>query len=553
MTRDGTPEPDHDALLRDHEIVQNMEVGLHVYHLEDREDDRSLRFVGANRAAERITGVPREAFLGRTLDENFPALRERGIPQGYARVVRTGEPWHMDQLVYGDHRVLSAAYAFRAFALPGDRVGVVFEDATPRVRAQDELRRSEARQRALLDALPDVLYRVLPTGDLLDVRRGAPGPAGLAREVAARLSRPLDPGEVRMFETRDGEVDLEVRLFYGGDEELLAIVRDIGERKQAERRKDEFVSVVSHELRTPLTSIHGALGLLQGGVLGELPSGLAELVHVARANTERLVRLVNDMLDLDKMEAGAARLHIEPQDAIAVADAALEEMRGAAEIAGVRLRRRVERAGTVLADRDRLLQVLTNLLSNALRFSPPQAVVELGVSGGAGRVRFTVHDEGPGIPPDRVAHLFRKFSQLGDDGRRGGTGLGLAICKAIVDQHAGSIGLLPSERGANFHVDLPEAPPVPRDADLFADLRAAYAAALPGQVEALARALATPTPTARAAAVPLAHRLHGSAGTYGFPEVSTAASELERLLRAAAEPEALAAALHALRAGLPAG
>jgi len=552
VTPAEAPPPPARDLDRYRDIVENMESGLHVYHLEDPDDDRTLRFIGGNPAAERITGAPLSAFIGRTLDENFPALREAGIPQAYAEVARTGRPWRTDQLLYGDDRVITAAYAVRVFPLPDRCVGVVFEDATERVRAQDDLRRSEARQRALLDALPDTLYVVRRDGSLLDVRRRGEGPASLAAAIAPLLAPPLDAGEERVVERTDAGVDFEVRVLRTAAGEHLAIVRDISERKRAERRKDEFISIVSHELRTPLTSIHGALGLIDGGVLGEAPPGVADLVQVARTNTDRLVRLINDMLDLDKMEAGRLELVLVPLDADALADAAIAAMSGAAESAGVRLRRVTERGGTVLGDRDRLLQVFTNLLSNAVRFSPPHAAVTITVRAEGDRVRFAVSDQGPGVPPDRTDLLFHKFAQVGDavGRRKGGTGLGLAICKAIVVQHDGTIALVPTARGATFALDLPAVgAPMPA-VDLLGDLRAAYAAALPLQVEALVELLDAPDPAARNEAHTVAHRLHGTAGTYGLPRVSDAAAWIERVLDGTAPRTELDDAVAALRAAV---
>jgi len=546
-----------------HDVVHEMEVGLYLYHLEDPEDDRSLRFIGANAAAERITGASASLFLGNLIDENFPGLREMGLPQAYADVVRTGRAWRAEQVVYGSDRVLTAAYTVKAVALPGQCLGVLFEDATARQRAQDDLRASEARQRALVDALPDTLYRVGKDGSLRDVKQGAVGPAALAQRIAAALVDPPGVGDVRVFEWEDrGEV-LEVRLVHAGEGDMLAIVRDISERKRSERRKDEFISVVSHELRTPLTSIRGALGLMEGGVVGAAPAAMHELMVVARTNADRLVRLVNDMLDLDKMEAGGMELELSALDAAELADAAVAGVRGSADLAGVRLRRVARPGLAVLGDRDRLLQVLTNLLSNAVRFSPPQAIVTVTVTeSSAGWVRFVVEDEGPGVPRERVDDLFRKFTQISSDGarRRGGTGLGLAISKAIVGQHGGVIGLVPTNGpGATFAFELPataarlEADDPAVD-DLFGDLRAAYAASLPAQGDALAASVrrSRADAAALADALAIAHRLKGTAGTYGQHAVSEAAARVELALKDArasldADVAALEGAVAAVR------
>ncbi len=543
-----------------------MPVGLYVYHLEDPADDRTLRLVGSNPAAARITGAPTAALLGRTLDENFPTLRALGIPQAYAEVSRTGRPWRADHVLYADRRVVEGAFVVQAFPLPGGCVGAVFEDATARVRAQDDLLRSDARQRALVNALPDTLYRVGSDGSLFDVRRGIAGPDGLALRLVGYTAEPLALGDVRLFEFEEGDNDLEVRLVRTSEDELLAIVRDISARKRGDRRKDEFISIVSHELRTPLTSIRGALGLIEGGVLGAAPVQMQELVTVARSNADRLIRLINDMLDLDKMEAGRLELYAEPLDALALVDTALAGVRGAADLAGVRLRRTDAPPLTVLGDRDRLLQVLTNLLSNAVRFSPPQATVTVTVQSPVPtRVRILVRDEGPGVPHDRADHLFRKFTQVGGEGarRRGGTGLGLAISKAIIDQHGGTIGLAVGDGpGATFYFELPVTAEPPGVAlavsadDLFADLRAAYVASLPAQIETLVAWVerSRAVPTAMADALGLAHRLMGTAGTYGLPAVSEAAARLERALHATAgESGEIDGAVRALRGAVRRG
>jgi signal transduction histidine kinase len=240
----------------------------------------------------------------------------------------------------------------------------------------------------------------------------------------------------------------------------------IAERARIERAMSEFVSIVSHELRTPLTSLRGSLGLIDGGVAGELPPQMAQLMGIARSNTDRLVRLVNDMLDLTRIEAGRLDLQLRPLDPEDLVESAFAEIRGLAEQAKVRLTDSADPGRRpVLADRDRMVQVLINLLSNAIKASPPGSVVEAFVGPAAdGRIRMEVRDEGPGIPGTEIRRIFEKFQQLDrDSGRgRGGTGLGLTISKAIVEQHGGSIGV-ESElgRGSTFWFDLPVCPPGP--------------------------------------------------------------------------------------------
>jgi PAS domain S-box-containing protein len=246
---------------------------------------------------------------------------------------------------------------------------------------------------------------------------------------------------------------------------FLATVEDLGGRREVERMKSEFVSTVSHELRTPLTSIRGSLGLIEGGLMGEVPAPALELVRIARANTERLVRLVNDLLDLDKLEQGQLELglrEVAPAQLLAGARQAVE---GMAEAQGVRLELSApEGLPAVEGDPDRLVQVLTNLLSNAVKFSERggrvvvRAEVVRWTLAERDALRFSVRDEGPGIPSALLPRLFQRFQQLdaSDERAKGGTGLGLAISRALVEQHGGRIGVDSQVGwGSTFFFELP--------------------------------------------------------------------------------------------------
>ena len=241
---------------------------------------------------------------------------------------------------------------------------------------------------------------------------------------------------------------------------IYAVARDIHEQKRTEQLKNDFVSVVSHELRTPLTSIRGSLGLIAGGVAGELPEKARALVDIAAKNCERLVRLINDILDVEKIESGQVGFRLAPAELRAVAEQAVEGNRAYAEGYGVTLRMAGGATGArVWADADRLLQVVTNLISNAVKFSPRGGEVEVAVSRGAGEVRVAVTDHGRGVSPEFRQRIFQKFAQADSSSTRekGGTGLGLSISRAIVERHQGRIGFT-SEPGVAtvFYFDLPE-------------------------------------------------------------------------------------------------
>jgi DNA-binding response OmpR family regulator/nitrogen-specific signal transduction histidine kinase len=240
---------------------------------------------------------------------------------------------------------------------------------------------------------------------------------------------------------------------------ILRALRYATERNRLERLKDEFVSTVSHELRTPLTSISGSLGLLMGNAAGDLPKPMARLLAIAHTNSQRLVRLVNDILDIEKMEAGRVVFNFSRVEVRPLVVQAIEANRGFAEGYGVRVRLEDGPPGAdVRADPDRLLQVVTNLLSNAIKFSPADTEVAVTIERGVDWVRLTVRDHGPGIPADFKPLIFEKFAQAdaGEARQKGGTGLGLSIVKQIVDRLGGEVGFVDAlDGGTAFHVQLP--------------------------------------------------------------------------------------------------
>jgi PAS domain S-box-containing protein len=233
--------------------------------------------------------------------------------------------------------------------------------------------------------------------------------------------------------------------------------RDISQRYALDRMKDEFVSTVSHELRTPLTSIRGALGLLSAGILGEINDKAANLLRIALSNSDRLVRLINDILDLERIQNGREPLSFRPIAVGEIVRQAIDGMQPVADAAGCQL---IADANLVQlsADPDRLLQVITNLLSNAVKFSPEGATVAVTLREGSRGVTISVIDQGRGIPADKLDSIFDRFQQVdaSDSRQKGGSGLGLAICRTIVHQHGGRIW---AERnavlGSTFRVFLP--------------------------------------------------------------------------------------------------
>ncbi|MGW2091161.1 response regulator [Promicromonospora sukumoe] len=247
----------------------------------------------------------------------------------------------------------------------------------------------------------------------------------------------------------------------------VVVFRDVTERREVERIKDEFVSVVSHELRTPLTAIRGALALLDSNALQDSPEQAARMVRIALTSSERLGRLVDDILDTERLEAGTTQLHLAEQPVDTLVAAAVDQVSVLADEAGVTL----EATGSpeiVRADAERIVQTLTNLLGNAVRFSPSGGTVRVTAAPVGELVELRVTDQGRGIPPDKLEAIFRRFEQVdaSDTRERGGSGLGLTIARSIVERHGGRLWAVSDGEGtgSSFRFTLRRATPHPATA-----------------------------------------------------------------------------------------
>ncbi len=270
-------------------------------------------------------------------------------------------------------------------------------------------------------------------------------------------------GRTDVFVTRDGvafPVEYTSSAMSGNrGSGVVVTFRDITERLAIERMKDEFVSTVSHELRTPLTSIRGALGLLSGGLLGNVTERGQRMLNIAVTSTDRLVRLINDILDLERISLGRVQLNRKVISAATLMRDAADVVQTVADRAGVTLE--VATDSTPLwVDSDRIVQTLTNLIGNAVKFSPRGSAVR--VSGHADEQGdafvFTVSDDGRGIPTEKLQTIFERFQQVdaSDSRDKGGSGLGLAICRSIVSAHAGTIWAASRlGEGSAFHFTVP--------------------------------------------------------------------------------------------------
>lgn len=236
--------------------------------------------------------------------------------------------------------------------------------------------------------------------------------------------------------------------------------RDISQRYALDRLKNEFISTVSHELRTPLTSIRGALGLLSLDMRERVNEKSANLLRIALSNSDRLMSLINDILDLERLQSGLEPLVFHPVQLAQIVRQAIDGMQPVADAAGVQFIHDTTDV-EIAANPERLLQVLTNLLSNAVKFSPPHSTVFIMLRPDTTGITLSVIDDGRGIPADKLESIFGRFQQVdaSDSRQKGGTGLGLAICRTIVQQHTGRIWAERNPvRGSTFRIFLPYQP-----------------------------------------------------------------------------------------------
>jgi two-component system, OmpR family, sensor histidine kinase VicK len=341
------------------------------------------------------------------------------------------------------------------------------QEVNDRMQAEDALRRSEEQLRLITNALPVLIAYVDAQqhyqfnnqayedwlgqspgeiyGNHLRTVWGEDCYQRMQTYVAAALS-----GQVVIYENEvvlRGDRPMSISMTYiphldeqGGVQGFFALGSDISDRKAIERMKDEFISVVSHELRTPLTSLHSALKILTTGRLGTLSTDGQQLLEIADENTERLVRLVNNVLDLQRIEAGEVTMEKHVCNAADLMVQATESMQAMAHQHGIRFATQPMDI-QLWVDADYIVQALTNLLSNAIKFSPPGGTVQLTVKQHHQEALFQVCDQGQGIPTNKLESIFERFQQVdsSDSRKKGGTGLGLAICRKIIEQHEGKI------------------------------------------------------------------------------------------------------------------
>ena len=471
-------------------IYKELPIGLCYF-------DTDLRFRHINDWLAALNGLSVEDHLGRSISEVLPRVAA-GVESQLRHVIETGEPILGGEVDAETPAQPGVARSFHHDYLPvrsddGTVVGVscIVEEITERKHREQALHEAQENYRHIFENANFGIYRVTPDGRPIHVNPPLAQLNGYDSETEFLAAVGdvgdgwyVEPDRRSLFLSRlnkDGIVanfDPEIRrhktgeriwvsenawLVRGEDGEIVyyeGTVQDITERKMAERRKSEFVSTVSHELRTPLTSIHGSLGLIKGGAAGILPGKLKSLLDIAYNNSNRLVRLIDDILDIEKFEFGKMEVHLQPTEVMPLIEQAVEANKGFADERGVKIVVRDALPGVeVQGDEDRLMQVMANLLSNAVKFSSRGDAVEIGVSRQECFVRVGINDNGPGIPKQFRDRIFDKYSQAdaSDSRQAGGTGLGLSICKTIVEKHGGDIGIDTEDRkGSTFFFRLPE-------------------------------------------------------------------------------------------------
>jgi two-component system, OmpR family, sensor histidine kinase VicK len=444
-----------------------------------------------------------EEMIGHNLVEFIAPEKQAALPGYLKKIGDTGEAQGMLHLSHADGEVRAVAYRNKLIVVPGRAPYVLGfgVDISEQVRAEGRLRTLTRQSDSILASVGDGIYGIDLEGKVTFVNAAATQMLGYKQEemlghVMHNLihhtradGTPYDSADspIRKSLTNFDTVRVSNEIFWrkdgtsfpveyvarpqidslSSDSEglkplgVVVAFTDTTERRALDRMKDEFISTVSHELRTPLTSLRGALGLLAGGALANRPEKTQQMLEIAISNSDRLVRLVNDILDLERISSGKTELH----STMCSAEDLLRRAAGVQQNRTPRPNIRIFFAAhgvSVWADADRILQTLNNLLSNAIKFSPAGSEIHLTARNlDDSEAIIEVRDQGRGIPADKLEHIFDRFQQgdASDSRDMGGTGLGLAICRSIINQHGGRIWATSVEgQGTTIHFTLPTKP-----------------------------------------------------------------------------------------------
>jgi len=501
---------------------RQVEMALHSSEARYREVvENSLGFVFTCSLEGRLTSL--NAFTAETLGYRADDLTGRSVSelmddaglatfQDCLRTLETQDEWQGAlPLRRSDGVYRRIACRSRRMQLPGERPFVLIHgtDVTEQHEAEQALHMATRQRELILESVGDGIYGIDLEGRLTFINQAGAHALGYTPEQltgrdlhevihhshadGTPYSKSTDPilqalrrcESIRMrdevFWRHDGtafpvEYSANPLLEEGVISGMVVAFQDVSERRRLERMKDEFISTVSHELRTPLTSLRASLGLITSGTLDKRPEKQRQMLDMAIGNCDRLIRLVNDILDFEKVEKGKLPLDRQPVEAIDLLRRAADVAYAAASQAHIAVRVDAARV-KVLGDEERILQVLNELVANAIKFSPPDTTIRLSAqpgrenadssgntaadtANGSEEVCFTVEDQGRGIAPEKLERIFERFQQgdASDSRALGGTGLGLALCRSIVEQHGGRIWAESTPgKGSQFHFTLPAA------------------------------------------------------------------------------------------------
>lgn len=505
------------------DVVKNAQVGLSVWQLEDLENPGSFRLITSNPAASQFIGIPLEELIGTTIAESFPTLLGTQLLSDYVDVVRTGQAKDLGEVRYSDEQISEAFFWLKAFPLPDRCIGFAFENITERKKVEQVLRNALQKLNFHVENTP---LAVIERDRDFRITRWSQGAERIfgwsAQEV---IGKGIHEWQAIVAEDIEIVRNARERLLSGQEKQnivsnrsyrkdgsvvycewynsalldesgnlvsVLSLVLDVTDRKQAEverlkllereraarteaeaanRIKDEFLAVLSHELRSPLNPILGWSKLLQSRNVDE--ATLARGLETIERNAKLQIQLIEDLLDVSRILRGKLTLTICPVDLVSTIEAALETVRLAASAKSIQIETLYQpNVGQVLGDSGRLQQVVWNLVSNAVKFTPSGGRVDVQLSKverleglednlqpATSYAQIQVSDTGKGINPDFLPHVFDYFRQENSTTTRafGGLGLGLAIVRHLVELHGGAVSAesLGEGQGATFTVWLP--------------------------------------------------------------------------------------------------
>lgn len=449
-------------------------------------DLKTQKFVFANPKICEMTGYSLNELLELNVNDFHPKQDLPFVIDEFTKQARGESDIAKDiPILRKDGTVLYCDINSRMVEIGGQkRLVGFFRDMTERKKAEEAIRLSEAKYRALVENATDLIFLIGEKGEVMSINRAATRFLGkTVEQVLGKSLFEVYPKEIATVFSQNVRAVLETgksmtideKIAFAGNElwintrlepllddrgrayAVTGVARDITERKKIEEVKDQFVSMVSHELRTPLTSIRASLGLLTSGEIGTLPEKGQRMLEIAVTNTDRLVRLINDILDSERLASGKTPMDKKRCSARQLITQALDVMKPITEKTGISLSVESQDA-TLWVDPDRIVQALANLISNAFKFSPKGGRIWVTAERKENEMLFRVQDEGRGIPPDKLGLLFERFQQLdsSDAREKGGSGLGLSISRSIIEQHNGKIWVESTVgKGSTFFFTIP--------------------------------------------------------------------------------------------------